>query len=118
MRATSSRLQAVPLGPDTGLVGVVAFHGQFEGSGEADDEGDVFGTGTAPVLLVAAEQEGPAGRSAADEKGAYSFRCMKLVAGEGEEIDVLEGPLADRSGACRRSGWRHSGRRSKGRSPW
>jgi hypothetical protein len=97
-------LQAVALGADAGLVGVVALGGQLEGAREADDEGHVLGPAAPAVLLVAAEQEGPARRAAADEERADALGRVQLVAGEGEQVDVpevalqVDGELAHRLG--------------------
>ncbi len=76
--------------------------GQLHRPGQPDDVRHVLGAGPASALLVAADHERPEGRAAAHEEDADALGGVQLVAGEGEQIDVGQGPpevegkLADR----------------------
>jgi len=73
-----------------GAVGVEPGGGEFCGFAEADDAGYVFGAGAALALVRAAVEHGGETDVAADEENADAFGRVDLVAGEGEEVDVLE----------------------------
>ena len=66
--------------------------GEFGGFAEADDSGDVFGTGAALAFVGAAEEERLDLGSAADVEGSDSLGRVHLVAGDGEQItaDLLD----------------------------
>jgi hypothetical protein len=64
--------------------------GEFGGFAEADDAGYVFGSGTALALVRAAVEHGGEADVLANEEDADAFGGVDLVAGEGEEVDVLE----------------------------
>ena len=64
--------------------------GEFGGFAEADDAGYVFGSGAALTLVGAAVEHGGEADVAADEEDSDAFGGVHLVAGEGEEVDVLE----------------------------
>src|SRR6185369_4125854 len=57
---------------------------------EADDAGDVLGAGAALTLVRAAVEHGRESHAAPDIEDADSLGRVELVAGEGEEVDVLE----------------------------
>ncbi len=73
-----------------GAVGVEPGGGEFCGFAEADDAGYVFGASAALALVRAAVQHGGEAHVAADEESADAFGGVDLVAGEGEEVNVLE----------------------------
>lgn len=64
--------------------------GKLAGGSESGARGHVFGTGPAPLFLPSAKLARQAVHSPANEKRAYPFRCVELVAGDGIEIDVLQ----------------------------
>ena len=61
--------------------------GELARLAEAGDVGDVLRAGAAAPLLVAAEQERPHGRAAADVERADALRGVDLVAGEGQHVE-------------------------------
>lgn len=71
-------------------VGVEPCEGEFGGAAEGDDAGDVFGAGSALALLRAAVEERRKMHVFADEEDACALRGVHLVAGDGEDVDVLE----------------------------
>ena len=64
--------------------------GEFGGFAEGYDAGDVFGAGAALALVGAAVEERGEADVAADEEDAGALRGVHLVAGDGEQVDVLE----------------------------
>ena len=73
-----------------GTVGVEPRVREFSGFAEAYDAGYVFGSGAALTLVGAAVEHGSEADVAADEEDADAFGGVHLVAGEGEQVDVLE----------------------------
>ena len=64
--------------------------GDLGGLAEADDGGYVFGSGAALALVGAAEHHRIEADAAACEEDADALGGVHLVAGDGEEVDVLE----------------------------
>jgi hypothetical protein len=64
--------------------------GEFEGFAKAYDGGYVFGSGAALAFVCAAVEHGGEADVAADEEDSDAFGGVDLVAGESEEVDVLE----------------------------
>ena len=64
--------------------------GEGSGGAEAYDAGDVFGAGSALTLVGTAVEEGSEVGAGANEQGAGASGGVHFVAGEGEEVDVLE----------------------------
>ena len=71
-------------------VGVEPCEGEFGGAAEGDDAGDVFGAGSALALLRSPVEERRKMHVFADEEDACALRGVHLVAGDGEDVDVLE----------------------------
>ena len=64
--------------------------GEFGGAAEGYDAGDVLGAGAALALLRASVEQRRDVDAAADEEDAGALRGVHLVAGDAEQVDVLE----------------------------
>ena len=73
-----------------GAFGGEPFGGELGGFAQADDAGYVFGSGAALTLVRAPVHHGGETDVATDEEDSDAFGGVHLVAGEGEEVYVLE----------------------------
>ncbi len=55
---------------------------------QTDDAGDIFGARPEPPLVMSAVEQLPQSRAAADVQSAYPLWRVKLVAREGEQVEV------------------------------
>jgi len=73
-----------------GFGGEQPLRGEFGGAAEGYDAGDVLGAGAALAFVRPSVEERGELDSLADEEDASALRRVHLVAGEREQIDVLE----------------------------